>query len=72
MQPVLRIGKSGLTNEVMNEIKLQLKKKKMIKIKLLKAALGRKSKWEYFSEIIAGTNARLVSKVGFVMTIHKI
>ena len=35
LQPVLRIGKYGLTENVINEIKKLLKKKKLIKIKIL-------------------------------------
>lgn len=35
MQPTARIGKSGLTTQVIEEIKGQLSKKKLVKIKVL-------------------------------------
>jgi RNA-binding protein len=71
IRPLLRIGKSGLTEGVIKEMKAQLKKKKLLKIKLLKSALGNNEKKELFDEIIAKTNAELISKIGNVITIHK-
>ena len=69
LEPVLRIGKSGLTEGVIAEIKKQLKKKKLIKIKLLKGALGNRK--ELAKEIAAKTGSELVQQVGFVVVLHK-
>ena len=44
LEPVVRIGKNGLTAGIIQEIKLHLKKKKIIKIRFLRTALGKKSK----------------------------
>ena len=71
IKPAIRIGKQGLTEQVINEIKLQLKKKKLIKIKLLKASLEKKNKKQLRDEILEKTNANLVSHVGFVITLRK-
>ena len=46
IEPILRIGKSGLTESVIEEIKKQLQKKRLIKIKILKSALEDKDKKE--------------------------
>ena len=71
LSPMLRIGKSGLTDTVIDEIKSQLKKKKLIKIKILRAALDDKTKEELFKEMIDKSGAVLVTKVGFVITLLK-
>ena len=71
LKPALRIGKSGLTDSVIEEIKAQLKKKKLIKIKLLKSVLAESDKKNVIDELLEKTNAILVSKVGFVVTLHK-
>ena len=39
LRPTIQIGKKGLTIELIEEIKKQLKKKKLLKIKLLKCQL---------------------------------
>jgi RNA-binding protein len=71
MKPMLRIGKSGLSSNVVSEIKMQLKKKKMIKIRFLRAALNDKNRKELKEEVLDKTNAELVSYVGNVITIRK-
>ena len=37
IEPLVRIGKSGLTDSVVTEIKKQVEQKKLVKIKMLKA-----------------------------------
>ena len=71
LQPVLRIGKLGLTEGIMNEIILQLKKKNMIKIKLLKSTLDGKNRADIINEVVEKSNSKLVSKTGNVFTIAK-
>lgn len=68
LEPVLQIGKSGVTDSVIEEIKRLLKKKKLIKIKLLKPAGDRKKLVE---EIISATGATLVRSVGRVAVLYK-
>ena len=71
LEPVLRIGKSGLTEGAINEIKKQLKKKKLIKIKLLKPALAGKNRKEFAKEIAEKTDSELIQQVGFVAVLSK-
>ncbi|MBW2963447.1 ribosome assembly RNA-binding protein YhbY [Candidatus Woesearchaeota archaeon] len=68
LEPILQIGKGGITASVLKEINFQLKKKKLIKIKLLKAAGDRKKLVE---EIVSGTKAVLVRSVGRVVVLYK-
>ncbi|MCK4589015.1 MAG: YhbY family RNA-binding protein [Nanoarchaeota archaeon] len=68
LEPVLQIGKSGITASIITEILLQLKKRKLIKIKLLKAAGDRK---KLVDEIVSKTKAVLVRSVGRVVVLFK-
>ncbi len=70
LPPIIRIGKNGLTQQQLSEIKKLLEKKKIIKIKMLKSAdLSKKE--EVIKEVVEKTNSRLVSKIGNTFTIHK-
>ena len=71
LEPILRIGKSGLTQGVIDEIKIQLKKNKLIKIKLLKSFLEGKDKKELAKEIAQKTDSELINQVGFVVVLYK-
>ena len=71
IEPVVRIGKSGLTEPVINEIKKQLEKKKLIKIKMLKAFVSGKDKKEMAREIAEKTGSMLVHNVGFIVVVAK-
>jgi len=71
LEPILRIGKSGLTEGTINEIKRQLEKNKLIKIKLLKAALEDKDRKTLAKEIAQKTNSELIHQVGFIVVLYK-
>ncbi len=70
--PILvRIGKSGLTETVIDEIKKQLQKRKIIKIKFLPGHASGKDKRAFARELAAKTNSKLVHQVGFVVVLEK-
>jgi RNA-binding protein len=71
LEPIINIGKGGLTDSVIEEIKVQLKRKKLIKVKFLKSALIKKDKKELAQELVDKTNAQLIHKVGFVVILYK-
>jgi len=71
IQPILRIGKSGLTENVIKEIKRQLKKRNLIKIKLLKSAAQRDSRKKFAKELAQRTDSELIQQVGFVIVLKK-
>lgn len=68
--PIVRIGKGGITESMISEIKRQLKDKKLVKIKLLRSALTKDRK-EIAKELASKTNSELIQLVGFVVVLHK-
>jgi len=71
LEPVLRIGKNGLTPGAVQEIIAQLKKKHLIKVKLLSAFLDGKDKKIVAVELAAKTDATLVQLVGNVVVLYR-
>jgi RNA-binding protein len=71
LEPCIRIGKAGLSEGVIEEIMHQLKKKKLIKVKLLRSSLDELKKDDLRDEIVRRCDAELVSHVGFVITLYK-
>jgi len=69
LEPVVRIGKSGLTESVVSEIKKHLKKKKLIKIKMLQAFVNGKDKKVLAKEIADTVEGVLIHTVGFVVVV---
>ncbi|MEK6968599.1 MAG: YhbY family RNA-binding protein [Nanoarchaeota archaeon] len=65
------IGKRGITDSQTNEIKAQLSKKSLIKIKVLKNALGKVTIKEIAAKIALDANAELVSVIGLVIVLRK-
>ena len=71
LTPILRIGKNGLTDAVLLEIKMHLKKRKLIKLKLLHAALETKDKKEFARDLAAATNSMIIDTTGFIIVLYK-
>jgi RNA-binding protein len=71
LEPVIRIGKNGLTEGAIAEIKKLLKKYKLIKIKMLKGFAMDKNKKTVAREIAEKTDSELVQQVGFVVVLYK-
>ena len=71
LDPIVRIGKSGLTDSIVDEIKKHVKKKKLIKIKMLPSFIEGKNKAKVIAEIVKKTDTTLIHKVGFVVVLSK-
>jgi RNA-binding protein len=71
LDPVVRVGKNGLTESTMKEITRQLHKKKLIKIKFLPAYLEGKNKKEEGKKLAAQLKAQIIHQVGFVVVLYK-
>jgi len=71
LEPVIRIGKNGFTESTIKEIKKQLNKKKLIKVKLLRAFINNRNKKEAAKEIAEKTSSQLIYMVGFVVVLYK-
>jgi RNA-binding protein len=71
IEPIVRIGKSGLKDTVISEIKKQLKQKNLIKVKMLKTFVGEKDKKALAEELAEKTESILVHRVGFTVTLAR-
>ena len=71
IEPIARIGKNGLTENLIKELKNHLKKRKLIKVKMLKSFIGNKNRKELAKEIADKTDSKLVHQVGFVVVLKK-
>jgi len=71
LDPIIRIGKSGMTENVVAEIKKHLKKRKLIKVKMLRSFIEETGKKEAFEKVIEDTDSILIDKVGFVVVLAK-
>ncbi len=69
--PVVHIGKFGITPELLNEIEIQLKKKKIVKIKMLKNFVENRDRFGMAEQIAAKTNSELIDIRGFVIVLYK-
>ena len=69
--PKLWIGKEGLTEKSLNEIEKQLKKKKMLKIKILKSALQQETKKNIAIKAAEQTEALLVDLRGYTFILYR-
>ncbi len=68
---VVRIGKGGLTESIIAEIKKHIQKRKVIKVKFLSGHVAGKDKKAFARELAAKTNTKLVSQVGFVVVLQQ-
>ena len=66
-QPSVRIGKTGVTENIIDEIRGQLAKRKLVKIKINKGIYDRESRsqvWEYISKETSSTIVLTRGNVG--------
>ena len=71
LQPLVRIGKSGLTEGIISEITKQLKKHKLVKIKMLRPFLAGHDRHEAGALLAAACHAELLQVVGNVVVLWK-
>ena len=71
IEPTIRIGKSGITDSQIQEIKKQLKSRKLVKIKFLRSFIETTDKKKAVEQIAEQTNAKVVQVIGFTVTIYK-
>lgn len=65
IDPTVHVGKEGLTEGIVQEVKAQLKRSKIIKIRVLPAADQNKD--EVAEELAARAGARVVETRGFTI-----
>ena len=69
--PTVWIGKEGLTAQSIDEIEKQLKKSRMLKIKMLKSALQEETKKNIAAKAAAQTGALLVDLRGNIFILFR-
>lgn len=65
-QPSVRIGKTGITPNIVEEIRAQLKKRKLVKIKINKGIYERDSRTQVWSYLAEETSSVIVLARGNV------
>ena len=67
---VVQLGKAGITDSFIEEVRDQVKKKKIVKVKILRSAKGEKDREEIAAEVAKRCNAVLADVRGntFVLT----
>ncbi len=71
LSPLVRIGKSGISENVISEVDKQLKLHELIKIKLLRSCLEDTDRKTFASELAAKTGSLLVLVQGNVVTLYR-
>lgn len=71
LEPILRVGKNGINDEQIKEIRATLQRKKLIKVKVLPSYAEDKDKKAIAREIAERTGSILVDQVGFVVVLYK-
>jgi len=71
LSPGIIIGKNGLSDNVVKNIKTELSKNKIVKIRILKSYIDSAGKDRAFKEIEENTDARVVHKIGFTISLTK-
>jgi len=67
----IRIGKAGITENVIKQVITQLKKRKVIKVKFLPSAI-KDNKKELVKELAERAKARIIHKVGFIAVLERL
>ena len=69
LDPIVQIGKGGITESVLNGIELVIEKRELVKIRLLQnSGLDTKTAME---EICNGIGAEPVAQIGSIIVIYK-
>jgi RNA-binding protein len=70
LEPTLRIGKFGLTDNVHVEVEKLLKKRRLVKIKILNNCPV-EDKDDLIDKVVSKSQTVLVSKIGNIFTIYR-
>ena len=71
LKPVIRIGKNGVTENIINDIKNLVKKKEIVKIKVLRSALCSVTMKEIADKIVKETNLKIIQLRGHSVVVSR-
>jgi len=70
-KPTIWIGKSGVSAEILKEIEKQLDKNEMVKIKILRSAIGKEETKQIASHVANQIGASLVGVKGHIFMLYR-
>lgn len=71
LKPIIRIGKNGLNENLIKEIMVHLKKRRLIKIKLLRNALQNSEIDEIINRIVNECSCVLIDRIGSTFSVYR-
>jgi len=71
LKPTIRVGKSGLTNNLISEIKDQLSNKELVKVKINRGLFGKRDLGDVWAHLANTTESVLVIARGNVGVLWK-
>jgi RNA-binding protein len=71
LEPIVRIGKNGLTEGMLKQLYGLLEHKVLIKVKLLKSSFVGNEKEKFIEELVMKTQSQLVDSIGNVVVLYK-
>ena len=71
LKPTVQIGKNGMTDSLILEIKKQIKKNRLVKIKLLRGFVESNDRKQVSRDIADKTGSVLIDQVGHVVVLRK-
>ncbi len=71
LEPVVRVGKSGLTPTVIAEVQKHLRQKQLIKVRFLRSSMEVQHKKQLFAALSAASKATVVDIKGFTVTLFR-
>tara|TARA_B100000212_G_scaffold334332_1_gene304859 strand:- start:637 stop:936 length:300 start_codon:yes stop_codon:yes gene_type:complete len=71
LKPTIRVGKSGLTNNLISEIKDQLSNKELVKVKINRGLFDKRDLGDVWAHLANTTESVLVSARGNVGVLWK-
>ncbi|MFH1064203.1 MAG: YhbY family RNA-binding protein [Candidatus Woesearchaeota archaeon] len=71
LEPVVRIGKNGLTDSIVQQVKRVLLARKLVKVRLLRSFVESNDRKKTAKELAVKTGAELIDQVGFTVVLYK-
>lgn len=71
IEPLVRIGKNGLTESVILQVKRMVNKKKLVKVKFLRSFIESHDRKAAAKRLAEQTGSELIDQVGFVAVLYK-
>lgn len=71
MEPLVRIGKNGLTDNAVMQVKRLLKKRKLVKVRFLRSFLESNDRKAAAEQLARATSSELIDQVGFMVVLYR-